>query len=162
MTCTKFGGVPFHIEISSALDRARVLNVGEAELRKEILEPWVAGLRFGFGGRDWEPRESRLTILEGPSLDTSSAAGDGWMDALRAAEDVTRQMLEAAEASAPAQVAVVVEADSVEAALNDLRSGRPPRQIPWATAVERIGGRDPEVAAVIIVLKRSEIDWPEF
>jgi len=154
--------MPFHIEISSALDRARVLNVGEAELRTEVLEPWVAGLPFGFGGSDWEPRESRLTILEGPALAPHNDAEAGWTDALRAAEDVTRLMLEAAEASAPDQVAVVVEADSVEAALNDLRSGKPPRQVPWATAVERLGGRDPEVSAVILVVKRPEIEWPEF
>jgi hypothetical protein len=154
--------MPFHIEISSALDRARVLNLGEPELRRQILEPWVAGLRFGFGGCNWEPRESRLTILEGPTLPPSTDAENGWVAALRAAEDVTRQMLEAAEASAPAQVAVVVEADSVEAALNDLRSGKPPRQVSWATAVERVTSRDPEVSAVILVVKRPEIDWPEF
>jgi hypothetical protein len=153
--------MPFHIEISSAVDRARVLNVGEAELRKEILEPWVAGLPFGYGGCDWEPRESRLTILEGPALEPHAGAEEGWSEALRAAEDVTRPMLEAAEASAPAQVAVLVEADSVDAALNDLRSGKPPRQVSWATAAERIGGRDPEVAAVILVVKRSRIEWPE-
>jgi len=152
--------MPFHIEISSALDRARVLNVGESELREQILEPWVAGLPFGFGGRDWEPRESRLTILEGPSLESNDGE-EGWVDALRAAEDVTRPMLEAAEANAPAQVAVVVEADSVEAALKNLRSGKPPQQISWATAVERIGDRDPEVSAVILVVKRPQIDWPE-
>lgn len=154
--------MPFHIEISSALDRARVLNVGEAELRKEILEPWVAGLPFGFGGRDWEPRESRLTILAGPTLEPHGGAEDGWANALQAAEDVTRRMLEEAEASAPAQVAVVVEADSVEAALKNLRSGKPPRQISWANAIERIGDRDPEVSAVILVVKRPQIDWPEF
>jgi hypothetical protein len=151
--------MPFHIEISSAVDLARVLNVGEAELRKDILEPWVAGLPFGFGGRDWEPRESRLTILEGPALEPSGE--EGWLEALRAAEDVTRRMLEAAEASAPAQVAVLVEADSVEAALDDLRSGKPPQQISWATAVERIGGHDPEVAAVVLVVKRPQLEWPQ-
>lgn len=154
--------MPFHIEISSALDRTRVLNVSEAELRKQVLEPWVAGLPFEFAGRDWEPRESRLTILEGRTLEPRGSSGDeGWVNALRAADDVTRPMLEAAEASAPAQVAVVVEADSVEAALKDLRSGRPPRQVAWATAVERIATRDPEVSAVILVVKRPRIDWPE-
>ena len=154
--------MPFHIEISSALDRARVLNVGDSELREQILQPWVAGLPFGFGGRDWEPRESRLTILEGPTLKPNDGTEEGWTDALRAAEDVTRAMLEAAEASAPAQVAVVIEADSVEAALNELRSGKPPQQISWANAVERIDDRDPEVSAVILVVKRPRIDWPEF
>lgn len=151
----------FHIEISSALDRARVLNVGEAELRKQILDPWVAGLPFEFDGRDWEPRESRLTILEGPRLDHGIGVEDGWAKALRATDDVTRRMLEAAEASAPAQVAVVVEADSVEAAMRDLRSGKAPRQISWATAAERINGRDPEVSAVILVVRRPRIEWPE-
>jgi hypothetical protein len=152
--------VPFHIEISSALECARALNVGEAELRKQILEPWVAGLPFEFGGRDWEPRESRLTILEGPTLDPGCGAEDGWSDALRATDDVTRPMLEAAEASAPAQVAVLVEADSVEAAMRDLRAGKAPRQISWATAAERIGGRDPEVSAVILVVRPPQLDWP--
>ncbi len=154
--------MPFHIEISSTLDRARVLNVGEAELRRQVLEPWVAGLPFEFGGRDWEPRESRLTILEGPVLEPDVTPEEGWTDALRAADDVTRPMLEAAEANAPAQVAIVVEADSVEGALKDLRSGKPPRQVSWATATERIGSRDPEVSAVILVVKRPQIDWPGF
>jgi hypothetical protein len=153
--------MPFYIEISSALNRARMLNVDEEELRKEILEPWVAGLPFNFGGQDWQPRESRLTILQGPALAPEPAGEDGWEKALRAAEDVTRPMLEAAEASAPARIAVVVEADSLEAALGNLRSGRPPRQIPWATAVERVGNRDPEVTAVVLVVKRPNIAWPE-
>jgi hypothetical protein len=154
--------MPFHIEISSSFDRARVLNIREAELRKQILEPWVAGLPFEFGGRDWTPRESRLTILEGPTLEPGLGAEAGWANALRAADDVTRPMLEAAEATAPAQVAVVVEADSVEAALKCLRAGKPPQQISWATAVDRIGDRDPEVAAVILVVKPPQLGWPEF
>ncbi|HEX5928616.1 MAG TPA: hypothetical protein VFY48_04405 [Solirubrobacterales bacterium] len=154
--------MPFHIEISSALEQARVLNVSEGELRRQILEPWVAGLPFGFDGHDWEPRESRLTILEGPELEPQDGAEAAWAEALRAAEDVTRRMLEAAEASAPPQVAVVIEADSVEEALRDLRAGKPPRQLPWANAVERIAGRDPEVSAVILVVKRPQIEWPQF
>jgi hypothetical protein len=153
--------MPFHVEISSPLNRARILNVDEEELRKEILEAWVAGLPFNFGGQDWQPRESRLTILEGPALKPGADGEDGWSNALRAAEDVTRPMLEAAEQSAPARIAVLVEANSVEAALKDLRSGRPQKQIPWATAIERIGNRDPEITALILVVKRPEIAWPE-
>lgn len=152
--------MPFHVEISSLLNRARVLNIDEVELREQILEAWVAGLPFEFQGKDWEPQQSRLTILEGPALETQSSAGDDWEQALRATDDVTRSMLEAAEANAPARIAVVVEADSVEAALRDLRSGRPPQQVPWAAAAERIGSRDPDLTAVILVVKRREIDWP--
>jgi hypothetical protein len=151
--------MPFHVEISSPFDCARVLNLDEMEVREAVLEPWVAGLPFEFGARDWAPRESRLTILEGPAL---RAAGhdEGWESALRAAEDVTRPMLEAAEASAPTQTAVAVEANSVDAALKELRAGGRAPQIPWATAVERIAARDPEIVGVILVVKRSGLSRP--
>jgi hypothetical protein len=152
--------MPFHVEISSPVNRARVLNLGEDDLRRTVLGPWVAGLPFQFGDRDWAPRDSRLTILEGPAID--SADGDGsWPAALRAAEDVTRAMLEVAEASAPPQTAVVVEADSVETALEELRGGGPTQQISWPTAVERIGNRDPEVTAVILVVRPPGLSWPQ-
>lgn len=153
--------MPFHVEISSPVDRARVLNIDEATLRREILEPWVAGLPFEFGGRDWEPRESRLTILEGSVPERDPASDSGWTDALRATDDVTRSMLEAAEASAPAQIAVVVEADSVDAALKDTQTGKLPQQIPWAAAIERLSSGDPDVTAVILVVKRRGIEWPQ-
>jgi len=153
--------MPFHVEISSPINRARVLNLDEADLRKAVLEPWIAGLSFAFGERDWAPRESRLTILEGPPLAVVDY-DDGWESALRGAEDVTRQMLEAAEASAPAQTAVLIEADSMNGALKELRSGRSPQQIPWSNAVERIAARDPDVTAVILVVKRSGLSWPQF
>ncbi len=153
--------MPFHVEISSSINHARTFNVDEADLRRTVLEPWVIGLPFEFGEHQWEPRESRLTILEGPALDPPALAfGQGWSNALRAAEDVTRPMLEAAEASAPSQTAVMVEADSVEGALKSLRGGRPPQPIHWAAAVERINGRDPGVAAVILVVRRPEVEWP--
>lgn len=153
--------MPFHVEISSPVDRARVLNVDEAVLNKEILEPWVTGLPFHFQGQDWQPRESRLTILEGPEFEPGSEAEDGWEQVLRSAQDVTRTMLETAEEQAPARIALVVEGSSAEAALRELGSGRPPRQIPWTAAVERVAGGDPDVSALILVVKRPEIEWPE-
>jgi hypothetical protein len=151
--------MPFHVELRSPLHRARVLNVDEAELRQAVLDFWVAGLPFKFRDANWEPRESRLTILDGPRIE-AEAEDAGWRKALSSADDVTRSMLEAAEASAPNRIAVVVEAESVETALRDLRSGRPPEQISWAAAVERIAGQDPEVTALILVVKRPEIGWP--
>jgi hypothetical protein len=153
--------MPFHIEISSPVNRARVLNLDEAELRGKVLEPWVTGLPFEFGDLTWAPRESRLTILEGPTL-VESGQEEGWESARRAAEDVTRPLLEAAEASAPARTAVVVEANSVDAAVEELRDGRAPQQIPWSSAVERIDGRDPEIAAVILVVRRAGLSLPRF
>jgi len=151
--------VPFHVEISSPIDLARVLNVGRNELTRDVLEPWVAGLRFDFGGCEWEPRESRLTILEGPGAEPDDEAG--WANALRGAEDVTRALLEAAEASASSKTAVTIEADSIEAAAEALRGGGRLRQIPWASAVERIDDEDPELTAVILVVKRPSLVPPQ-
>jgi hypothetical protein len=143
--------MPFHVEVSSSLNDARVFNLDEAELLETVLDPWVVGLSFEFGGREWQPRESRLTILEGPVLNSPDPA---WSNALRAAEDVTRPMLEAAEANAPVQAAMVVEADSLEAALKGLRTGRSPRPVHWSAMVERINERDADITAVILVVKR--------
>ncbi len=135
-----------------------MLNVDAEVLSGTVLGPWVAGLPFEFGAVEWEPRESRLTILEGPAMETGND-GD-WESAVRSAEDVTRQLLEAAEASAPGQTAAVVEADSIEMALKELRGGRHLREMSWAKAAERIERRDPEVTAVILVVKRSGLGWP--
>jgi len=155
--------MPLHVEISSPLERKRVLDVDEADLRTAVLEPWVRGLPFEFGEHHWEPRECRLTILEGPVPDPVDDAGleQRWTAVLRDGEDVTQPLLEAAGKSAPARTAMVVEASSVGAALRELRAGRVPQQVPWSGAAERIGSGDPELAGVILVVKRSGPAWLE-
>lgn len=137
-----------------------MLNIEEAELRSVVLDFWIAGLPFKFSGREWEPRQSRLTILEGPGIEAETEEA-GWRKALGGGDDVTRPMLEKAEASAPNRIAIVVEGDSVETALRDLRSGRAPEQISWAEATARIAAQDSNVTALILVVKRPEIGWPE-
>ncbi len=149
--------MPYHVEISSSPHHARVFNLDEAELQAAVLEPWIAGLSFELGEKEWDPRECRLTILEGRRLEGPDLSfGQGWSNALRVAEDVTRARLEAAEASAPARAAATIEATTLEAALTGLRSGRTIQTVHWAEAVERVAGRDPEVAAVILVLRPPE------
>lgn len=124
-------------------------------MRQAILDPWVTGLTFEFGGREWQPRESRLAILSGPTLEAPTGDGDeDWLTALRRGEDVTRRLLETAEEEAPEQTAMVIEADSLQAALKSLRSGREQRPLEWAAALERLNSRDPDVSAVILVVKR--------
>lgn len=149
--------MPFHVEISSPVDQARALNVDRGRLTADVLAPWVAGLRFEFADREWEPRESRLTILEGPEVADDAS---GWTNALRGAEDVTRALLEAAESEIGTRTAVTIEADSLEAAVEALREGGRLRQIPWAGAVERIDADDPELTALILVVKRPTLAPP--
>lgn len=151
--------MPFHVEVKSSPDHARVFNIGEAELQ-QILSFWVSGQTFELGEQAWEPRESKLTILEGKPLEGPDLAyGQGWSNALHSAEDVTRQRMEAAEVAAPLPTIVAVEADSVDAAAAKLASGGG-EPIGWPEAQERIDGRDPAVAAVILVLRPAGTDSP--
>jgi hypothetical protein len=153
--------MPFHVEVRSSYEHARVFNLNEAELERTTLDPWVRGRTFEFGEQEWEPRESRLTILEGRALDAPDLAfGQGWSNALRSAEDVTRKVIESAELRAPVPTAGVVEADSLEEAVAQIKSGDSPISVEWSAARERIDGRDPSVAAVILVLRRSEPEPP--
>ena len=154
--------MPFHVEVNSGHQHARVFNIDEAELRKTVVEPWIGGAGpLEFGESEWDPRECRLTILEGPQMDGPRLAfGQGWSNAQRSAEDVTRSMLEDAEASAPVQAAAMIAADSLDTALKALCGGRAAQPIHWSAAVERINGRDPEVTAVILVVKRPQPDQP--
>jgi hypothetical protein len=148
--------MPFHLEISSLVDRVRVIDVDEDELRERVLEPWTIGLPFEFRQRTWAPRESRLTVLAGPALEGPPDPDRTWEALQRAASDVTRPQLEAAEASAPAQSAATIEASSLELALKSLRGGRAARPVSWTTALARLNRRDPDVTAVILVVRRPE------
>jgi hypothetical protein len=147
--------VPFHVEVSSPHRHARVFNLEDAELR-QILGLWVAGQTFEFGEQEWEPQESRLKILEGKALEGPDLAfGQGWSNALRSAEDVTRRMVESEEIRAPLAPVVAIEGDSVEGAVAAMASGGSPVALEWSEARARIDGRDPEVTAVILVLRPS-------
>ena len=148
--------MPFHVEVRSPHNHARVFNIGEDELG-QILKLWIAGQIFEFGEQEWEPRESTLTILEGKALESPDLAfGQGWSNALRAAEDVTRRMVESEEIRAPLAPVVAVVGDSVEGAAAAIAKGGNPAPLEWSEARARIDCRDPAVAAVILVLRPSE------
>jgi hypothetical protein len=146
----------FHVEISAtALRHARAFNLGESELRSEIVQPWMTNQMIELGDREWLPEESKLTVLEGRRLEGPDLGmGQGWSNALRTAEDVTRRVLEEAEREAPPPpVAVAVAGETVEEAIAGLREGSEPRPLDLAAAQAAIDRRDPEVAAVIVVTR---------
>lgn len=123
---------------------------------QQILGLWVSGRVFELGEQEWEPGECKLTILEGRTLDGPDLSfGQGWSNALRSTKDVTRQILEAAETSLPLPAVYAVEADSLDAAVTEVAAGGDQGQIEWPDARARIDGRDPSVAAVILVLRPS-------
>jgi hypothetical protein len=146
--------VPFHVEISGGLNHARAFNLSVEEMRKQILEPWLTGRPIELGEREWDPRTSALRIIEGQRLDAPELSfGQGWSNAERSGEEVTRRVLENAE---PPKLpdAFVVEAELPEATVAEMLGGQRAQPISLNEAEKRIDGRDPEVAAVILVLKR--------
>jgi hypothetical protein len=146
--------VAFHVEISAGMHRARVFNLDRADLTAKVLEPWLGGHRIEMGERDWDPRESSLTVLEGPQMESPDLAfGQGWANAERSSENVTRRVLD--EAPAPSVPdAFVIEADLPEATVAEMLQGQQARPVSWNEARGRLDGRDSGVAAVILVVKR--------
>jgi hypothetical protein len=146
--------VPFHVEISGGLNHARAFNLSLDELRKTVLEPWLTGRALELGEHEWEPRECQLRVLEGRHLDPPDLSfGQGWSNAERAGQDVTRRLLEEAE---PPKLpdAFVVEAEVPEATVAEMLSAQEARPVALNEAEKRIDGRDPGIAAVILVVKR--------
>jgi hypothetical protein len=150
--------MPFHVEVSTALRHARVFNLSAEELRRTVLDPWLSRRSIELGDRRWNPEESGLKVLEGPELDSPNLNfGQGWSNAQRTAADVTARVLGAVQESRGAgagPTAMVIEADSAVQTVAELASDHGARTVDLASLSERIDGRDPEVAAVIVVVQR--------
>jgi hypothetical protein len=137
--------VPFHVEISRGFRHARVFNVDEEELRTKVLDPWVRGRVIVLGDKDWEPKDCKLVILEGPELaDTDLAMGRGWSNAQNSAENVTRRLVDEALAPSAARVvAIIAESDSGEEAIARLLEAVGLQTAPWSEVRGRILGERP-------------------
>jgi hypothetical protein len=145
----------FHVEISVPMRHARVFNLNREDLLSKVVGPWLENRVIEMGEREWLPEESALKILDGPQMDPPDLSyGQGWSNAERKSEDVTRQVLE--DAPAPRfPDAFVVETDSPESVTADLVAGHGGRAIGWKEAKRTLDGRDPEVAAVILVTRKQ-------
>jgi hypothetical protein len=144
----------FHVEVSAGMNRARVFNLSREDLMAKVVGPWLEGRMIAMGDREWTPRTSSLKILEGPEMgDPDLAVGQGWANAERSSENVTRAVIEQAP---PPRVpdAFAIATDSPEALAAEVVAGHGGQAIQWSEARERIEGRDPEIAAVILVLRK--------
>jgi hypothetical protein len=148
----------FHVEIAAGFHHARVFNLSREDVVAKVIGPWLEDRVIEMGDREWEPGESTLTILEGPRMETTDLSfGQGWSNAERASENVTRGLL----ASVPPPSlpdAFVVETESPESVTADLVAGHDGRAIHWGEARQKVDGRDPEIAAVILVVRRPAAD----
>jgi hypothetical protein len=157
--------VPFHVEIRRSLRRARAFNLSEEKLRNTVIEPWRRGGPVELGDQQWDPRESALTILEGPELSQPELAlGRGWNRAERTAEDVTNRLLRDAAAEA-VQVAVLSETSAGQEIALRLLKQIEVRTADWAavrarilaaaTVVPRTSGQSPRDLFALLVIERG-------
>jgi hypothetical protein len=147
--------MPFHVELSSSTQRARIFNLSHGELLAKVLEPWLEDRPFELAENEWLPSDSSLTILEGRHLDNPGLAfGQGWSNAERSAENVTRREL--AQAPPPKTPdAFLVESELPEATVGEMLAGQSATPVAWSQARKRIEGRDPKIAAVILVIRKD-------
>ncbi len=113
------------------------------------------------GDQEWEPRTSSLKILEGPHMGMPDLSfGQGWSNAERASENVTRRVLD--DAPAPrVPDAFAVEADSAERAAAAIAAGSGAvKAIRWEEVRRRLDSRDPQITAVILVLRQPASEPP--
>ncbi|MFN8162655.1 MAG: hypothetical protein U0R26_02280 [Solirubrobacterales bacterium] len=146
----------FHVEISGGFHRARVFNLNHEDLVAKVIEPWLEDRVIEMGDREWEPRDSSLSILEGPRMEARDLAfGQGWANAERGSRNVTREILsQAPPPSVPD--AFVIETATPETVTADVVAEHDGKAIPWGEARETIDGRGPKVAAVILVVRRPQ------
>ncbi|MGB7588711.1 MAG: hypothetical protein WBM00_08390 [Solirubrobacterales bacterium] len=155
--------MPYHVEISSSFHRARAFNLEQDELLRTIVGPLMDGRTIELGDREWEPGTCTLKVLEGPHLDPPALSfGQGWSNAERLAENVTRRFMDDAARSLQASEVgtFIVECEDPERTVREMTQGLPVQAVHWSQARERIDRRDPEVEAVVLVVKRSEPGAP--
>ncbi len=87
----------FHVELRELRQFSHVahsFNLSETELSAKVLAPWSEGQLVVLGERQWEPKRTKLTILEGPELRLDELGmGRGWGNAIRHGHDVTERVL---------------------------------------------------------------------
>jgi hypothetical protein len=154
--------VSFHVEVSRSFRRAHLFNLSEAELSRQLLEPWSHGRPLAIGDREWDPSRSSFRILEGPELAPQELAfGRGWSNAARKSRDVTRELL----APSPTAVAVLAETPQARGAVTSLLDELGLRATDWSAVRARVldSGGAADVAAAVIVLEGAPRpqDWLE-
>jgi hypothetical protein len=128
----------FHVQLRQGLRRAWAFNLDAVRLQQTVIEPWRSGGPLGLGDREWEPSESTLTILEGPTLSPADLSfGRGWQSAERTAKDVTAAAISGAARQA-ATVCVVAASPSAERALAESLRQLGVEPVPWEAVRDRI------------------------
>jgi hypothetical protein len=137
--------VSFHVQLQRSHHRARLFNLSEAELRRQLFDPWSQGTSARVGDRDWDPAECRLVVVESRSLEPSELAlGRGWRIAEKIGRDVTAELLARERQRTSGDVGVMVETAAARAVVTSLLAELGLRAVDW---------NEPGVSAVVIVVE---------
>ena len=145
--------MPFHVQIGRAFRKAREYNLSEEQVRRAVVEPWLADRVIVLGDREWQPRDCTLLIVEGPRLEEHQLAhGDAWRFVERNGADATRRLI---DSKAVPAVAVHAVDPQVRQAIEAAIAARGWRATDWGalgqgTAVAGVcvlpSGEDPRAA----------------
>jgi hypothetical protein len=84
----------FHVQLRQRRNAASAFNLTEDAVRAQFVAPMLADLVFKYAEKEWNPRETRLTVLEGRELRGDELGfGRGWPNAQRLSSVVTDQFL---------------------------------------------------------------------
>jgi hypothetical protein len=146
--------MPYHVQLSSGVQRAWLFNLPADELWARVLAAWAARAELDVSGRRWDPRESELRILDGPRLAPAELAhGQGWHRAERTGRDVTSELLRApatvvSPSRAGHELGVRLLAEAGLAAVD------------WGPVRDALlAGREPGVSAALVMVPREIGPW---
>jgi hypothetical protein len=143
----------FHVELRQFPHQARAFNLTREELDTRIVRPWVSGSAIELDERRWSPDRARLTIYEGPHLDTDQLGmGRGWGNVTREGEDVTAQVLSEASAAGTHPAPVVDLKYEIVARCTG-------RSLPVGGVVELVGERYPQARVSERVALSEQAVW---
>ena len=152
--------MPFHIEVATGRQHARSFNLTEEELRRTVLDPWLSGRAILLGDRKWTARRREAADPRRPGAlqsRTSPSAKAGRTPSGRRPTSPRRCSAPppSRQRAARGPATLVLHTDSPVQTLADIVSGHDTESVPVEEARERIDGRDPKVAAVILVVQRD-------
>jgi hypothetical protein len=86
----------FHLRLRQFPHNHCQFNLTEADA-SSFAELWVRGDWMTVGGRHWNPRQARVTLIEAPRLEGAQLSmGRGWRQVERTGKDATQRLLAAA------------------------------------------------------------------
>jgi hypothetical protein len=84
----------FHLELRQRPHVARAFNLGEQEVTSRFLGPLASGRELSYSDHEWNPKKTKLTVIEGPELRLEEMGmGRGWANAQRLGTDVTERLI---------------------------------------------------------------------